>query len=273
MAIATNQNGLASDFITKAERNATPSNDSGRVPQMESDGYISQAHMEAPNAVDIVIGEAFTGATTPQPAYISDSDGKAYRCDANDTSKMKFVGFVVTSGSTNDTERLILSGLVRGFTGLSAGEKYYLSDSVGTISSSPGTYEVVVGIAINSTTLFIHKGRRMASGVTSFADSGTTTVTVGFRPSAVRIHAYLSTTADLNNSHGGWDAFGGAKCVYNKNGSAGTSSSLSWDLQNSGSNGHNGVVDDITDTSFRLSNTEVGSGLTVYIYWQAEGEL
>jgi hypothetical protein len=40
MAITPGQQGDANDFITKAERNATKTNDSGKVPQLESDGYL-----------------------------------------------------------------------------------------------------------------------------------------------------------------------------------------------------------------------------------------
>lgn len=40
MSIASGSDGLASDFITKSERNGTKSNDSGRVAQLESDGYL-----------------------------------------------------------------------------------------------------------------------------------------------------------------------------------------------------------------------------------------
>lgn len=40
MSITAGQNAVASDFITNAQRNGTKSNDSGRVPKLESDGYL-----------------------------------------------------------------------------------------------------------------------------------------------------------------------------------------------------------------------------------------
>lgn len=46
MAITNGITATAADFIIVAERNATPANDSGRVPQLESDGYLSRAFLQ-----------------------------------------------------------------------------------------------------------------------------------------------------------------------------------------------------------------------------------
>lgn len=46
MTIASGSSAVASDFITKSERNATRSNDSGRVPQLESDGQLSTTFLK-----------------------------------------------------------------------------------------------------------------------------------------------------------------------------------------------------------------------------------
>lgn len=40
MSITTGQNAVASDFITYAEKNGTPANDAGRVPQLETTGKL-----------------------------------------------------------------------------------------------------------------------------------------------------------------------------------------------------------------------------------------
>lgn len=285
MVLRTTQDIVQGDFINKAERNGTPSNDVDRVPRMESNGYVSEDHMEAPNAIDIVIGEAFTGATTPQPAYISKSDNKAYRCDANNTGKMKFVGFIISSGSTNDTERLVCRGLVRGFSGLDEGEKYYLSDTIGTISNTPGTNEVLVGIAVNSTTLLIQKGRRHAHGTVVLADAGgastsqDTVVTLGFRPSVIRLVGYaemddpvMSQGTWINGTYrcirAGFDESGGTALVEDE-------TNYGLHLETAGASFQwTASIESVTDTGFTLRATQQQvSPPDFAIHWEAEGEI
>lgn len=237
---------------------------------------------EVKNGMDVTIGETIAGATTPVPVYQSKADGKFYACDGNDLTKLKFAGFIVTSGVANDTETLKTQGFVPGFTGLTVGEKYYVQDAVGTIGTSVGTYEILVGIAVSSTTIMIQKGRRYASGVLTHDATGTTettTITVGFRISKVHITA-VSHEANIGNiSQGGWTVHGGNDCVYLTVDSSGT-------LDTSGSSNNavyqvaNGEdfsanISNITDTSFDIVSNDGGGdfGQSVKMFWTAEGEL
>ena len=43
--------------------------------------------------------------------------------------------------------------VVTGFSGLTAGSKYYVQDTIGTIGTSPGTATLLVGVAINATSI------------------------------------------------------------------------------------------------------------------------
>jgi len=62
--------GLASDFIKYAEKDATPANDEGRVPQLESDGKLHRFFSHQNQKSTLVAGETITGATTPQACFI-----------------------------------------------------------------------------------------------------------------------------------------------------------------------------------------------------------
>ena len=44
---------------------------------------------------DIDGGETISGATTPQASFIKEADGELYACDANDTARQRFDGFVI----------------------------------------------------------------------------------------------------------------------------------------------------------------------------------
>lgn len=227
----------------------------------------------------VTAGATIAGATLPVPVYQNKTDNEFYACDANDTDKLKFLGFAVTSGTDGSTFNVQFTGIVSGFTGLAEGEKYYVQDAVGTIGTSPGTYEVLVGVAISETELLIQKGKRRASGQTSFSSTTTTAITVGFRPSIVRVFATCSTSAigSAAASSGGWSVYDGNNCVYvggdnNYKGISGNDGDNAWNVQPINGT-HHGTVTTITDTGFTLSNVEDAGTTVVYIFWEAEGEL
>ena len=117
---------------------------------------ISQNANDGGGFRDLIMGDAFTGTATPQASYQSASDNKLYICDGNDADKLNFLGFVLNTGSADDTADLQTEGIVRGFTGLVEGSYYYVQDDK-TIGTSVGTYAVLVGIAISETELQIIK--------------------------------------------------------------------------------------------------------------------
>lgn len=110
--------------------------------------------------VSLLRGETINGATTPVPVYISSADGKVYACDGNDQAKLEFQGFVIDSGASGAAAQLQMSGIVGGFTGLTAGAAYYVQDAVGTIGTTVGTYGIYVGVAVSTTQILIDKGPR-----------------------------------------------------------------------------------------------------------------
>jgi len=102
-------------------------------------------------------GEALSGATTPVPVFIQQSDGKVYNSDANDTTKLLFDGFAIETVAGADlTVAIQFEGIVTGFTGLTKGDKYYVQDD-GIIGTTKGATELLVGVAISTTEIKIMK--------------------------------------------------------------------------------------------------------------------
>ena len=66
-----------------------------------------------------------------------------------------FIGFVKNTTAFSTSTSVAISGEVAGFSGLTVGGLYYLSNTIGTISTSAGTVTRKVGIATSATTLLI----------------------------------------------------------------------------------------------------------------------
>ena len=122
------------------------------------------------NTIDTLLGgETINGGTLPVPCYIDTSDGKVYACDANVTTKLNYSVFAITNTTSGTAVTIQTGGVVGGFTGLTVGVKYYVQDAVGTIGTTPGTYEILVGIAISATQILMIREDQLA-----FIDSNVT---------------------------------------------------------------------------------------------------
>lgn len=104
---------------------------------------------------EVTAGEALTALDA---VYISTSDGKAYKCDADDLTKIGFIGFVIVSAAINTTVQIRSYGILTGFAGLTAGAIYYLSGTAGAITATIPTNKRIVGHALNTTTVKIFQG-------------------------------------------------------------------------------------------------------------------
>jgi len=132
---------------------------------------------------DIDAGETINGATTPVPVYQDSADDELYKCDANDNTKLNFIGFAISNSTDGNPIDFQGEGIVRGFSGLTAGAKYYVQDTAGTIGTTPGTKTILVGFAISATELLIiPQDKKTHFGSVAHNSAGTTGVTTGFRP-------------------------------------------------------------------------------------------
>lgn len=228
------------------------------------------------NKRSITAGETINGSTTPVPVYQNKTDFEFYACDANDTGKLKFLGFGITNGTDGNSMTVQFSGIVTGFTGLTRGEKYYVQDTTGTIGTSIGTYEVLVGVAISTTELLIQKGQRRAAGsadISATTASGSNAITCGFRPSKIRIHAALFDSTNYSTMSAIW--VNGSMTGYGLNGGLPNVTTSARFYDGGGTSYLDFTITSVTDTGFTITYTETGTfSVTVAAYsWEAEGEL
>lgn len=97
-----------------------------------------------------------TGAGTPQPVYAT-TTGALILSDANVNYDSQFLGFAVSSALNGGSTTVQVEGVVPGFTGLTKGSRYYVQDAVGTIGTTIGTNEIIVGTAVSSTEIYLEK--------------------------------------------------------------------------------------------------------------------
>lgn len=85
---------------------------------------------------------------------LKDSDGKAYKADANDAALRPAVGIIGLGGASGANVEIIAVGILRGWTGLSEGTNAYLSETAGAVTQSSPTYSQKLGVAISTTEYF-----------------------------------------------------------------------------------------------------------------------
>ncbi len=141
------------------------------LPQVAEEQVLAEDINRYSGVANQVAGETISGATTPAPCFKLDSDNEWYKCDANDEDLLDFQGFATSNGTNGNAIRIQSHGIVTGFTGLTEGAKYYVQDD-GSIGTTIGTYEVLVGIALSTTTLLILKGSFQYMGSESLNVTG-----------------------------------------------------------------------------------------------------
>lgn len=94
-------------------------------------------------------GEALTAG---QAVYLKASDGKIYKTDATTAGEAcyAFLGYVLQSGSANDTGAVSYN-YSGDQSGLTINADYFLTNTGGAISTTPGTNIVFAGRAISTT--------------------------------------------------------------------------------------------------------------------------
>lgn len=91
--------------------------------------------------------------------YFKESDARWYKVDADLTTTFDGLQTGInktTAAGASVTIQVAISGPVSGFSGLTAGSKYYASNTAGAITTTAGTYSVFVGWALTTTTLLFN---------------------------------------------------------------------------------------------------------------------
>ena len=94
--------------------------------------------------------------------YVYASTGAVTFTDADydDERIYRFAGFCKEAKSVGESVLVQTGGIFEGFSGLTFGAEYYLSNTPGEISTIPGTYRFKVGIAISTTQLLMKPDER-----------------------------------------------------------------------------------------------------------------
>jgi len=107
-------------------------------------------------------GQTISGATTPQPVMMATTTGQVSLIESDVASTTApFFGFAINNCSLGTTCYVQTDGIVKGFSGLTTGAEYYVSDTAGTLSTTIGTSENYVGRAISASAIQIEKNRTM----------------------------------------------------------------------------------------------------------------
>lgn len=98
-----------------------------------------------------------TGDVTFRIYEIETVSGKVYASKASQSGDLSnnFIGFAAETASANTEIPIIIAGSDDNQTGLTVAAPYYLSDTEGAISTTPGTVSKKVGISLSTTELLI----------------------------------------------------------------------------------------------------------------------
>lgn len=105
-------------------------------------------------------GQTISGATTPQPVMLATSTNQISLIESDVASTTaSLLGFVINNCSLGTTCYVQTDGIVKGFSGLTPGSEYYVSDTAGVLSTTVGSSENYVGRAVSTSAIQIDKTR------------------------------------------------------------------------------------------------------------------
>lgn len=283
MAIAPDEPIVAEDFINESEADPVPANNAGKVPKLEANGRLSPMFGGGGDRVEMTAGTTINGETTPVAVYRDISDGEVYPCDPEDSSaggsrKGKWIGFAISNSTDGNPITVQLSGIVEGFTGLTADRVYYLSDTPGAITLQGlqfnGRSAIKVGRSISTTQLFLERGpRHYEDG--HLAHNDDTDVNVhecGFLPDRIVVTIipnYASASTQMIYSRAIYQLYNpgteyggsGQMWSYEPDGNPSNSQSGSPGYESpSGTNLLNVDITDVTDIGFTITTTPQNGG-------------
>lgn len=192
-----------SSKVVEDPANATSTPTASKIPIADSNGKLD-GWISATTNNSLTTGEAIDGSTTPQVVCVAAADGLIYKADANTSTRVNAYGFITTNALISTTPVVKVAGILRGFSGLTIGAEYYVTDTAGSISTTPSTTcQIPVGRAISATEIELCFGKKVAfATITHSAVAGATddqTITVGFQPALVTMNVLISNAGSSTN--------------------------------------------------------------------------
>lgn len=198
-------------------------------------------------------GEAINASSTPQAVYIDTSTGKVLKSKADDATKRTFYGFV--GGSQNvaldAAVQINRHGLMSGFSGLTAGSYYFVTNTAGSISATPGDAEICVGRALSTSVIDLDDKPQGMAYISSVNASGVTTGSTITAPADARIAIvtlYAPAIAGGEYSKG--------EVILTKIGRT----SATWGIGSSGAGDDTEVAASWSGNTITLTSTKAGVG-------------
>ena len=116
-------------------------------------------------ATTLVAGETLAArdAVYVEPTLTGGTAGRVYKMDADvlvKSTQSFFVGFATATALAAANVAVQVSGVVSGFSGLTAGAIYYASGTAGAVTLTKPLHPFPVGMAISATELMINTGNR-----------------------------------------------------------------------------------------------------------------
>lgn len=213
-------------------------------------------------------GEAFS---VGQGLYVKASDGKLYKSlGTGDESTYSFVGIAIQAATgADETIRFARpGGIASGLSSLTAGSYYFVTDTAGTLGTTPGTRYAKVGQALTTTTMRVIEPKFIRRGSTTISGTGTTAVTTGFYPAHVELRAGAASAAARESGISiGDDTNTCIRASVGQTTFAPYSGSLAWSVYHDDGDVNAGTISAKSQTSFTLNCTTAQHNAE--IYWVA----
>ncbi len=128
---------------------------------LKTDGA-GQTSWADPSASSVIDGSDYVadtaGVSARDMVYIS-AAGKVLACDANAESTSRGIGFATNTAAATFAVSVQSAGVLGGFSGLTAGARYWMSETAGAITATPPTTSsanlIQAGFAASTTKLQI----------------------------------------------------------------------------------------------------------------------
>lgn len=237
------------------------------------------------NVHSCTAGEAINASAAPVAVYLDSAASGNVKIASSAADSTTIVhGFVADAQNVASAAAVFVrfSGVISGFTGLTAGGDYYLS-TAGAISTTGGTIQYPIGVAISTTELWIAPTAKISEGQDSrgiASGIGTQTIThnLGTIPQMIKITAMKAVAGAETGDHK--TSVGTARgtnesCIWTTAVDSaadivGQTSGRIIDIKNATpATVHDAIVSSVTPTTFILDwQTASGTG-TTYFQWEA----
>jgi hypothetical protein len=220
-----------------------------------------------------ITGTSGEAISVGQGVYIKASDSKYYKTvGTGDESTYSFAGVALTAAGGADTAFTFAPpGHVVTTSGLTAGANYYISDTAGTLATTPGTRFARVGRALSTTQLQVLDPKFIRRGSFSYIytdGSPLSAQTCGFRPAKISFRAIADSISAISvgESQNGTESCVGYSGTYGAEANA-----SAWYLRStSGPTSTSGAAGTLSSTGFTPTHSSSGNGGTYTVYWTAE---